>query len=272
MPIQIKSLFQQKKPIIGCVHLKALPGSPQYDGNNNAILEQALTEARIYQEKGVDAIIIENFGDKPFYPDEVPSITVATMAAIGREIKLQTQLPIGINVLRNDSQAALSIAHAINAQFIRVNIHLYAFVSDQGIIQGLAHETLRLRKSLSTDIQIWTDVAVKHASPLVNQSIQIQAEELCERGLADVLIVSGIGTGKATDKQALVLVKEPASIPVVIGSGITLNNIADYYTIADGFIIGSYFKEKGLSQNALDPKRISELVTFTQQLNKNFYK
>jgi membrane complex biogenesis BtpA family protein len=270
MPSQKRSLFsaEHNKPIIGCIHLKALPGSPLYDGNQSTIYEQALTEAKQYQDNGAHALIIENFGDTPFYPGNVPSQTIASMAAIGREIRLHTTVPIGINVLRNDAQAALSIAHAIDAQFIRINIHMHAFVTDQGIIQGVAHETLRLRKSLSSEIEIWSDILVKHAIRLGNATIAQDALELCERGLSDVLIVSGIGTGKPTNKQDLALVKQACSVPVVIGSGITLENMADYYRLCDGFIIGSYFKEKGISQNKVDPQRVAKLVSFTAGLVK----
>lgn len=263
MPSQKFLLKNARKPIIGCVHLKALPGSPLYEGNLNAIYEQALSEAKIYQDQGVDAIIIENFGDTPFHPGSVPPQTIAYMTVIGRDIRLQTDFPIGINVLRNDACAALSIAHAIDAQFIRVNVHMHAYVTDQGLIQGLAHDTLRLRKILNSDIQIWADVGVKHASRLGSGNLADETRDLCDRGLVDAIIVSGSATGKPTNQQELNIVKQISAVPVMIGSGITLENMADYYPIADGFIIGSYFKELGQCQNAVDPQRVAQLVSMT---------
>ena len=163
-------LFPKTKPLIGVIHLLPLPGAPLYNGNMAAVYERALLEAELLS-KYADGIIIENFGDKPFYPNQVPPETVAAMAAIAREVLHLADVPIGINVLRNDAHAALAVAAAVGAHFIRINVHTAAVVADQGIIEGKAHQTLRLRKTLGAGTLIFADVGVKHASPMAERGL-----------------------------------------------------------------------------------------------------
>jgi membrane complex biogenesis BtpA family protein len=266
MNAMFRDLFTQPKPVIGCIHLKALPGSPLYNGKMGPIYEQALAECELYQSHGVDGLIIENFGDRPFYPDNVPSETIAAMTAIGREIILQTKMPVGINTLRNDATAALSIATAIEAQFIRVNVHMHAVVSDQGIITGKAFETLRLKKLLQSKVQIFADVHVKHAAPLGDISLEQATEDLCERGMVDAIIVSGAATGKQTSLDEIKTVSTFGHVPVLVGSGMTFENLPLILPHADGFIIGSYFKKEGLAMNDLDPARLSTFMGAVKKL------
>jgi membrane complex biogenesis BtpA family protein len=265
----LATLFKQPKPVIGCIHLKALPGAPHYAGKMGPIYEQALAECAVYQEQGVDGLIIENFGDTPFFPDNVPPETIAAMTAIAREIVRQSKIPVGINVLRNDAKAALAIATVIEAQFIRVNVHMHAVVSDQGIITGKAFETLRLKKLLQSSVQIWADVKVKHATSLSEISLAQECEELIERGLVDALIVSGAGTGKSTDLKDLQTAKAASRLPIIVGSGMQPDNIADIYPLADGFIIGTYFKKEGISTHPLDVKRIATLMETIAQYRRS---
>lgn len=259
--MHLHSLFSTKKPLIACIHLMPLPGSPLYDGNMAAIYQKALEEVEIFKQYGVDGLIIENFRDKPFYPNQIPAETIAAIAGIGREIVKNVSIPVGINALRNDAVSALAIANAIEAQFIRVNVHMNAIVSEQGIIEGKSHETLRLRSNLRSNVLIFADVGVKHAAPLAPRGLAIETKDLCNRGLVDGLIVSGELTGVETDPQDLNIVKQNTSIPVLIGSGVTPENIEKVYKTADGFIVGSYFKIDGLGNNFIDPKRVERLIT-----------
>lgn len=256
----LATLFKIPKPVIGCIHLKALPGAPLYQGKMRSIIEQALSESEIYQAQGVDGIIIENFGDKPFYPGALGAETIAAFTAVGLEIMRQVKVPVGINALRNDAIGALGIATAIEAAFIRVNVHMHAVVCDQGIVTGKAYETLRLKNALKSSVQIWADVNVKHATPLAQISLTQETEDLCQRGLVDSVIVSGEATGKATDLQELQIVKKASSAPVIIGSGMSLDNVESLMSYADGFIVGSYFKKDGIVTNHLDPQRISDFM------------
>ncbi|HHG84721.1 MAG TPA: phosphorybosylanthranilate isomerase, partial [Bacteroidetes bacterium] len=145
VPIQYHDLFPKSKPLIACIHLLALPGAPLYKGDLQGIYDRALAETAIFVEQGVDALIVENFRDVPFYPNRVPTETIATMAAVCREIRNNCDIPLGINVLRNDADAALSVATAIGADFIRINVHNAAVLTDQGLVQGRAYDTLRKR-------------------------------------------------------------------------------------------------------------------------------
>lgn len=254
------ALFGKRQPVIACIHLMALPGSPQYGGNMADVFEQALNECAIYEEHGVDGILIENFRDQPFYPDRIPAETVAALASVGRDIVTQTKLPVGINALRNDAQSALAIATAIEAQFIRVNVHMHAVVADQGLISGRAHETLRLKQNLKSGVQIWADVAVKHATPLGERDLSLETRDLCERGMVDAIIVSGTATGEPTEIKDVQKVRDASSVPVIIGSGTSPENIKKLADYSDGFIIGSYFKEQGKPQNVVEPSRVKKIA------------
>lgn len=258
--MNFKQLFINNKPLIGCIHLLALPGSPGYSGNISTVLNQALKEAEIFNKHKLDGLIIENFGDIPFYKDQVPAETIASMAMITHEIKKIFKGAIGVNVLRNDARGALAIAVATQSQFIRVNVHIGASVTDQGIIEGKAFDTLRLRKSLNSDVLIFADVAVKHASPLGNRSIEDETKDLTERGLADALIVSGKHTGGKADIKEINKIKQNTHLPVIIGSGITLDNLNNYFSSADGFIVGSYFKTNGKAQNEVEEARVNSFM------------
>lgn len=258
--ISYQDLFPRRKPVIAVIHLQALPGAPLYGGDLQAIYDQAIAEASIFGSSGVDALIVENFRDVPFYPERVPSETIAAMAAICREVKRHSGLPLGVNVLRNDADAALGIAVAVGAQFIRVNVHNAAALTDQGIVQGRAYETLRKRKSLGAQVLVFADVAVKHAAPIANITLDIEARDLSERSLADALIVSGTGTGAATSIDDLAIVKRNTHLPVLIGSGTTPTNLAALNAHADGYIVGSHFKVDGKADNAVDPERLRSFV------------
>lgn len=253
-------LFPKQKPIIGCIHLHALPGAPLYDGNLQVIYDQALQEAEIFKRQGIHGLIIENFRDKPFFPNRVPAETIAAISAIAREIIQLVDVPVGINVLRNDGESAMAIATAVQAAFIRVNVHMNAIVSEQGIIQGLSHQTLRLRSALKSNVLIFADVGVKHAAPLASRGLGSEAKDAQYRGLADALIVSGELTGVAADLQDVITVRENATLPILIGSGATPQNVGQYYDQVDGFIVGSYFKKDGKGDNNMEENRVKQFL------------
>lgn len=257
-PITYKDIFPNRKPLIPVIHLLALPGAPLYDGNLQAIYDRALEEAEIFAANGADAIIIENFRDVPFYPSKVPTETVAAMAAICREVVQAVKIPIGVNILRNDADAALSVAATIGASFIRVNVHNAAVLTDQGIVQGRAYETLRKRAVMGAKVLIFADVAVKHAAPIANLGLDIETRDLTERSMADALIVSGTGTGAATDLSDLKTVKNNTHLPVLIGSGTRPENLRSLNAHADGFIVGSYFKRDGVADNEVEAVRVRD--------------
>jgi membrane complex biogenesis BtpA family protein len=249
------------KLLIGVVHLRPLPGSPRWHGDMESVVELAVNDAHAYERGGAHALFIENFGDVPFTRGSVAPETIAAMAAAGRAIRDAVKLPIGFNVLRNDACAALALCAVCDGAFVRVNVHTGAMLTDQGLIEGNAYDTLRYRQRICPAAQIFADVHVKHAVPLGNWTIEDAARDTVERGLADALIVSGTGTGLATDLADVERVRHtcPAT-KVLLGSGVRLENIRDFLPVADGFIVASSLKLNGKLSNPVDVKRVAALV------------
>jgi hypothetical protein len=251
------------KIVIGMLHLPALPGSPRFGGSVDAIRQGLLRDAEVLADGGVHGLMMENFGDVPFYPDRVPGHVIAQMTALACAVRAKIDLPLGINVLRNDGLAALAVANACGASFIRVNVLCGARVADQGLIQGIAHDLLRNRAILGADhIRIFADVDVKHSAALAARPLRDEVDDLIERALADAIIVSGAGTGKATDPDKVRAVKQAApQTPVFIGSGITAQTIGDFLECADGFIVGTALKKDGVATHPVELGRVKELLS-----------
>lgn len=253
-------MFESKKAIIGMLHAPALPGSPSYRGDWKAILPFVLKDAESLKRGGVNALLIENYGDLPFFPDSVPAETVAHLAVLARAVRQEFKLPLGINLLRNDVLSALAVAKAAGADFVRVNILTGARLTDQGIIQGKAHEVMRYRKKIDAEhVKVFADIAVKYSSALSERTLEAEVEETLHRSGADGLIVSGAGTGKPVDLERLKRVKQLShSLPVWIGSGVTVDNIDELSPYADGFIVGSSLKPS--LESPIEEKRVKTLV------------
>jgi len=247
------------------VHLPPLPGSPASEHSLSTIIALALADAQVLEQAGFNALMIENFGDAPFRATRVDPHTVACMTVVAQAIRAGTGLPIGINVLRNDPMAALAVAAACGAAFIRVNVHCGVYATDQGVIEGRADETLRYRRLLGTSTAIFADVHVKHARPLSTTSIAEAAEETAYRGRADALIVSGTATGKPTDLADVGAVKTAVpDRPVYVGSGVTSATIHETLAVADGVIIGTAIKQNGRTTAPVDPARAAAFVQAAQ--------
>jgi uncharacterized protein len=246
--------------LIGMVHVAALPGAPLYGGSMRAIIDAALRDARALREGGCDAIAFENFGDRPFFKDCVPAETVAALTRVIVEVIAEVGMTFGVNVLRNDAASAIAIAAATGAAFIRVNVHTGAMLTDQGIIEGRAAETLRKRAALAPDVLIFADHMVKHATPLTIIDEAQAAKDLRHRGLADAIIVSGVETGAEPDRDRVARVREALSdTPILIGSGLTESN-AGTFGDADGAIAGTATKIDGRVDAPVDPDRVKRLV------------
>ena len=242
------------------VHLAPLPGAPLYDGSLADVLARALADAEALAAGGVDAIAIENFGDRPFRKNRVEPETIAAMTRVITEIARSAAVPFGVNVLRNDASAALAIAAATGAAFIRVNVHTGAVVADQGVIEGEAAETLRRRAAYAPQVLIFADHEVKHAMPLVPHDPLQSARDLRLRGLADVLVVSGHETGSPADPSRCDRLRAALPhVPLVIGSGLTAEN-ASAYPDMDGAIVGTSVKRGGEVSSAVDRERVAAVV------------
>lgn len=266
MSIVTTGWMSEVKPALGMVHLRPLPGSPRCEESIREITDAALHDADALISNGMDGLILENFGDAPFYPDQVPPVTVAAMTFVATQIRRQYDVPMGINVLRNDGVAALSIAAAVNANFVRVNVLCGARLTDQGIIQGQAHRILRERQRIGADdVQVWADVQVKHSAAIAPRSLHDETLDTLHRGLADALIVSGSSTAQQASPNDLSEVKQAAGGPVLVGSGVSARNLHSWIPIADGFIVGSALKINGQPSQPVDPEAVREFVRILKQ-------
>ncbi len=263
----LEKIFKNIKPIIGVVHLKPLPGSSEYN-NLEEVIERAIKDGITLKEGGVDGIIIENYGDKPYYPNNVPPHTIDSFSIIAHELKKEINIPVGINVLRNDPMAALAIATINKCDFIRVNIFSYAYVTDQGIIEGKPYEVIRYREFLKSKVKIFADIFVKHSFPLFNLPIETVAKDTYYRCKADAIILTGEETGKEVNLENVLKIKNVLNAPVLIGSGINSSNIEKYFKLADGFIIGTFFKKDGKIENEVDLERVKRIVEIVNRNRK----
>jgi uncharacterized protein len=264
--VNLKQIFHTSQPIIGVVHLLPLPTSARWGGSLNAIIERAEQEAVALISGGVNGIIIENFFDAPFPKSRVDPAVVSAMTAIVTRLMELVSVPIGINVLRNDSLSAMAIASCTGAAFIRVNVLSGVMATDQGLIEGCAHELLRYRRELGSDVKIMADVLVKHAQPLSASDLTYAVRETIERGLADAVILSGLATGDPPNLEDLRLAKAAAgNIPTIVGSGASFKNISNLIQFADGVIVSSSLKRQGKIENSIDPIRVSQFVEAMHQ-------
>lgn len=264
--MDIESTFGTGRPVVGVVHLPPLPGAPRFDGDREAVHERALADARALAAGGADGLIVENYGDVPFYPDDVPAHVVAEMTAVAAEI--DAGLPVGVNVLRNDAAAALSVAHAAGGAFVRANVHTGIQATDQGLVEGQAHDTLRLRDRLDADVAILADVAVKHAAPLAARPLRAAVRETVERGLADGVIVSGPATGEPADTADLRTAADACAdldVPLFVGSGVTADNASELLAVADGAIVGTALKAGGETAGPVDERRVRRVVAAVEE-------
>lgn len=250
--------------LIGVIHLPALSGAPgAASAYPSDTLQKAglwaVKEAKALSQAGFDGIILENFGDVPFYKDRVPPETVACMSVIAAAVRETTRVPLGINVLRNDARAALAIAAVTGCDFIRVNVLSGVAATDQGIVEGDAAYLMRERQRLGSSVAIFADIHVKHARSLSSDDPALAAEDLIVRAGADGVIVTGSGTGKPVDPGALEKVYRLVSehgLPLYIGSGATPQNIRELMGYATGVIVGSALRKGGKAGTPLDPKRV----------------
>ena len=247
--------------LTGMVHLAALPGAPGFRGELKDVEAAAIRDAVTLADAGFDAVIIENFGDAPFYADDVPKATISAMTRIADSVSAEIDLRVGINVLRNDALGALAIAAATGAAMIRVNVLTGSMFTDQGLIIGRAAEVLRSRDQIAPGAAILADVFVKHAHPPPGLSIVAAAEDLATRGGADAVIVSGRATGDAVATRDLESVREAiGTTPLLVGSGATAPNVAALLRHADGVIVGTSLKRRGSMGAPVDPDLAAEFV------------
>lgn len=260
--------------LIGVVHIPPLPGSPQNQYNDSYSALQfaghtALQEAELLQKSGFQGIIIENFGDAPFYKSKVPPETIASMSVIATAMKELCKIPVGINLLRNDPFSALAISTISGCSFIRANVLGGVVATDQGLIEGCAAELLRERRRLLSQVKIFADVHVKHGKTLSSDHIDIAIEDAVLRSGADAVILSGLATGRAIPINILDRLRPVISAvgkPVYIGSGVSTELIPEIRELGCGIIVSSALRKGGKAGAPLDRKKVQN---FAKQYLKN---
>jgi membrane complex biogenesis BtpA family protein len=266
--LALTAMFSNPKPVIGVVHVGALPGTPRSSHTVAELVTSAKQEAKLYRECGVDGVLIENMHDVPYLRGEVGPEIVAAMTAIGLEVKSECGMPVGIQILAGANIEAIAVAHAAGLDFIRAEGYAYAHVADEGLIQSSAAALLRYRRMIgATRVQVWADVKKKHAAHAITADVSLgETAETVEFMGADCVIVTGSVTGKPPTVADVREAKAHCSLPVFLGSGISEQNITEFYTEADGFIVGTAFKMSALWSNTIEPARVTNFINAIQRL------
>lgn len=258
----LKRLFPSPKPVIAMIHLGALPGTPAATRSLRDIEIQALKEASIYRDAGVDGLMLENMHDTPYQRGRVGPEIVAAMAVIARAVKAAAGLPCGAQVLAGANLEAMAVAHAAGLDFIRVEGFAFAHVADEGIIESSAAALLRFRRMIGADrVQVWADIKKKHSSHAITADVSLAATaHAVEFMRGDAVIVTGAVTGNAPSPEEVRDAKRATRLPVLLGSGVSAANVAQFARDADGFIVGSEFKVAGHWAGAVDAKRVRRFI------------
>jgi uncharacterized protein len=259
----LTSLFPDPKPIIGMIHVGALPGTPAGRLSIDEIITQAAREAVSYRDCRIDGLIIENMHDVPYLRGSVGPEIVAAMAVIGQRVKQESRLPTGIQILAGANIEAMAVAHTAGLDFIRAEGYAFAHIADEGLIESSAARLLRYRRMIGAErVQIWADVKKKHSSHAITADISLGATaEAIEFMGGDTVILTGKVTGDPPRLQDVQEVVAHCNLPVILGSGIDSDNISEFYQAADGFIIGSYFKVDGHWANEVDFIRVEKFIS-----------
>jgi hypothetical protein len=257
----ISSLVGEPRALIGVVHVQALPGTAASTLDVPAIASIAVSEARLYRDAGFNALMIENTHDRPYLKVGVGPEIVAAMTVVAAEVRRATDLPLGVQVLAGANTSAVAIALSVGAAFVRAEGFVFAHVADEGLIEASAGPLLRYRRAVSGDhVRVFADIKKKHSAHALTADVDItETAKAAEFFLVDGVIVSGVATGQPADAGQVEAVARSVSVPTLVGSGVTAQNIARYAG-ADAFIVGSSIKEEGLWSNPIDKGRAAELV------------
>ena len=257
----IRRIFGREKVVIGVVHCLPLPGTPEHGGRPmSAIIERALADAASYVDGGMDGLIIENHGDIPFLkPGELGPETSACLAVIADRVRGRFAVPLGINVLANAARHAFAVAKAADAAFIRVNQWANAYIANEGFIEGAAAPALRYRAAIGArGVAVFADAHVKHGAHAIVADRPI-GELVRDVAFfhADAVIATGARTGDAASGQEIDAIRTATHLPVLVGSGVTPDNVARILAKVDGVIVASALKQDGLWWNPVEPARIT---------------
>jgi membrane complex biogenesis BtpA family protein len=256
----------EKKPVIGMIHLPSFESSVSPDFNLEETFRISLTDALTLRQAGFDALLIENFHDTPFPKTRISDTKFLMMSKIvNKIIESVPDISVGVNILRNACLQALTIATINHASFIRCNIWEGAYVTDQGIIEGIASEVIHEKQVLQSKVMILADVGVKHATPLGQFSLEESAKNALSRGGADRVILSGRETGALIPLDTLTRFVSVTKHKPILGSGVTVDNVSTIFPLISGVIIGSALKYD--SSNLHSPIDLEKATTFMSEWN-----
>jgi uncharacterized protein len=263
-----EELFATRGAVVGVIHVGALPGTPRSRLDVAALVRLAVREAAAYREGGVDGLMIENMHDVPYLRGSVGPEIVAAMAVVGRAVKEEAGLPTGVQILAGANIEAMAVAHAARLDYIRAEAYTFAHVADEGLIESSAAELLRFRRKIGADrVRVWADVKKKHAAHAITADVSLgETAAAVEFMRGDAVIVSGGVTGEPPRAADVREAKSRCRVPVLLGSGVTPENVSEFFDDADGFIVGSYFKEGGLWSNTVEPARVRSLTEAVRAL------
>ncbi|XP_060923799.1 uncharacterized protein F13E9.13, mitochondrial [Limanda limanda] len=258
-----------KSVVIGMIHVKALPGTPLGCMNMSQIVEEACREASIYRDAGIDGLIIENMHDIPYSFSVGPEVCACMTAVCTAVRSVCPILPLGVQILSSANQQAMAVALASGMDFIRAEGFVFSHVADEGLLNACAGELLRYRKQVGAEhVQIFTDIKKKHSAHALTSDVSIEeTARAAEFFLSDGLVITGVATGAEADPRELKEVSQSVRIPVLIGSGVTYDNM-ERYLDANGMIIGSHFKEGGRWANAVHPEQVKRFMGKICRLRK----
>jgi len=255
--------FGERGAVVGMIHVGALPGTPAAGAGVAELAERAAAEAAVYRECGADGVLVENMHDTPYLRGRVGPEVVAALAVVCRAVKeAAAGLPSGVQVLAAANAEAVAVAHAAGLDFIRAEGFAFAHVADEGLIQSSAAELLRFRRSIGAGrVGVWADVKKKHSSHAITADLSLG--ETCaavEFMRGDAVIVTGTATGEPPRASDVAEAKSSCRLPVLVGSGVTDANVAEFYPAADALIVGSYFKRDGIWSNPPERGRVGRLL------------
>lgn len=258
----ISEIFHAPRALIGMIHLLPLPGTPRAELTLDAVIENAVREARLYRDAGFTGLLIENMHDRPYQKGRVGPEIVAAMTAAGRAVRAAADLPLGVQVLAGANREALAVALGCGAAFVRVEGFVFAHVADEGLIESSAAELLRYRRQIGAEhIRVFADIKKKHSAHAITADVSLaETARAAEFFLADGVIITGSATGETTDPAEVEAVRRAVRLPVLVGSGVSVKNLAAYGA-ADALIVGSSLKQDGVWTNPIDPVRAAALVT-----------
>ena len=265
----LRDVFGVDKPIIAMCHLQALPGDPGYDrvGGMKRVIEEGRADLLALQEGGVDAVMFSNEFSRP-YLTKVETVTVAAMARVIGELLPEIRVPFVVNVLW-DAAASLDLAVATGAQFVR-EIFTGAYASDFGIWDTHCGEVVRHQHAIGAEgVKLLFNIYPEAAAYLAPRSLPDIARSTVFNAMPDGICVSGLTAGAETDQTLLAQVKEAVGdTPVFANTGVRPDNLAAQLAVADGAIVGTYFKRDGHTWNPVDADRVRELMAVARRLRQ----